>query len=969
LGERQACADCGALLWSSEQTQTNSICCGKKRANLDRWTRDNDNLANADSANQLYDMWESDTLDGKLLKKYSRQLNNALAISSHHCKEIRQTAGGNYNPTVTVQGRITSLIGGLENTNVNEPVYAQVYVHDALDADTDNAADNTATRRIDIMNLPASTSATDRRRLHELLKILHEIIGNVNEYVRDFISIAQSDLLTDNTTNNIRVVIDPNRRPTGEHARRYNAPEGLQEVCVLMADEVTSRAVKLSRGSGERLEKIDDTHRAFDTLHFVLFFPHAQDGWSTDMYVTNDIDSSRSKVSTKDFYCFHLHQRDGERPTIFYGKRLFHEYLCMAFVKIETLRLRYLKNNQTQLRAASYHTLQQATNHENANIGRQIILPSTFTGGPRYMQKHYHNAMSLVQKFGRPDLFLTMTCNPKWSEIIETLLPHQVPEDRPDLLARVFRGKFKQLMNELLQNDCLGRVVGYTYTIEFQKRGLPHAHLLIFLQTADKPQSIEDIDKFVRAEIPEFNPADGADNTLHEIVKQNMIHNPCGNSGPRASTACMSQGVCTRHFPKQFHPCTHIDSANGNYPLYQRRSPSQGGASAIKNGQTIDNSWVVPYNPYLLLRFNCHINLEVCKSAKATKYLFKYIHKGHDRVVVSWQEDSDQPRNEIHEYQDMRSIGACEAAWRIFGFDLCEQKPAVIPLPIHDEDQQQVYFEAGDEDRARENSGDTMLMAWMNYNAQNEDYRDKYCDVNQKLTWATIPHPTMPNATMKIWKPRIQNRRFVTLSRVYQLSPAHQDLFYLRILLHHDHCRGAKNWADLKTVDEVLYPTYKAVCKKLGLLEDDSEAEQCLAAAAIEHMPAQMRILYISLLEYCEPADPENLLTMFAPQMAEDYAYRYPELQQQLNNNDAVNEEDNLLYAMLRRDLWNMLPESFKQGNLYDFLVISADLQCQISNMIAGQHAILMGDAHAQQISFNSSEYINDAEQRYYMSN
>jgi hypothetical protein len=104
---------------------------------------------------------------------------------------------------------------------------------------------------------------------------------------------------------------------------------------------------------------------------------------------------------------------------------------------------------------------------------------------------------------------------------------------------------------------------------------------------------------------------------------------------------------------------------------------------------------------------------------------------------------------------------------------------------------------------------------------------------------------------------------------------------------------------------------------------------------------------------------------MFAPQMAEDYAYRYPELQQQLNNDNAVNDEDNLFYAMLRRDLWNMLPEAFKQGNLYDFLVIPAYLQCQISNITAGQHAILMGDAHAQQISFNSPEYINNAEQRY----
>ncbi|MBN8138620.1 hypothetical protein J0J21_23110, partial [Vibrio vulnificus] len=41
-----------------------------------------------------------------------------------------------------------------------------------------------------------------------------------------------------------------------------------------------------------------------------------------------------------------------------------------------------------------------------------IILPSSFTGGPRYMMEHYHDAMSICRFYGHPDLFITFTCNP-----------------------------------------------------------------------------------------------------------------------------------------------------------------------------------------------------------------------------------------------------------------------------------------------------------------------------------------------------------------------------------------------------------------------------------------------------------------------------------------------------------------------------------------------------------------------------
>ena len=48
----------------------------------------------------------------------------------------------------------------------------------------------------------------------------------------------------------------------------------------------------------------------------------------------------------------------------------------------------------------------------------------------------------------------------------------------------------------------------------------------------------------------------------------------------------------------------------------------------------IDNRWVVPHNPYLVREYDCHINLEICETVKAVKYLFKYFYKGHGHVTL-----------------------------------------------------------------------------------------------------------------------------------------------------------------------------------------------------------------------------------------------------------------------------------------------------------------------------------------------
>ena len=149
------------------------------------------------------------------------------------------------------------------------------------------------------------------------------------------------------------------------------------------------------------------------------------------------------------------------------------------------------------------------------------------------MQQLYQDSMAIVRKIGKPDLFVTFTCNPKWQEITDALLPGQQAKDRPDLIARVFNLKLKALMDDLLKNQVLGKVVGRIYVVEFQKRGLPHAHILLILDQRDKLHGPDDYDKIICAELPD--PV--TEPELYKIICSTMVHGPCGFENP--NSPCM----------------------------------------------------------------------------------------------------------------------------------------------------------------------------------------------------------------------------------------------------------------------------------------------------------------------------------------------------------------------------------------------------------------------------------------------
>jgi hypothetical protein len=151
------------------------------------------------------------------------------------------------------------------------------------------------------------------------------------------------------------------------------------------------------------------------------------------------------KITTREWAYYHMHDRNPTSHALFvYGKHLYQEWDVDQYIKVESQRLFYIRNNQGPLRVAIYGGVVDAVTNNDANIdnlGRLIVLPSSFIGGHRQMAQLYQDSMAIVRQYGKPDLFITMTCNPKWEEIVNALKLGEIANDRPDLVTRVFVGK------------------------------------------------------------------------------------------------------------------------------------------------------------------------------------------------------------------------------------------------------------------------------------------------------------------------------------------------------------------------------------------------------------------------------------------------------------------------------------------------------------------------------------------------
>ncbi|XP_056685501.1 uncharacterized protein [Spinacia oleracea] len=348
-----------------------------------------------------------------------------------------------------------------------------------------------------------------------------------------------------------------------------------------------------------------------------------------------------------------------------------------------------------------------------------------------------------------------------------------------------------------------------------------------------------------------------------------MMHGPCGSMNERSP--CMEDGKCSKHYPRSFQETTTVNDEG--YALYTRRN---NGHTATKNGQVLDNRFVIPYNIDLVVKFQAHINVEWCNKDRSLKYLFKYMNKGPDMALArieqaregnngnEAQNHQEQVIDEIQNYLKCRYVSASEACWRIFSFIIQYKNPPVQRLTFHLEGHQEVIFEDHehlDDVLERVGAKKTTLTEWMTANRMYPEARE--------LTYADFPTEWVWLSDEKRWKPRENGS---SIGRIYFAHPASGEKYYLRLLLNI--VKGATCFADIRTVNGIIHPTYKAACHALGPLDGDNEWHEGLVEAATWSNGPQLRELFVTMLLFCEVSDPKELWEKHWTDLSDDIVYR-----------------------------------------------------------------------------------------------
>ncbi|XP_044596684.1 uncharacterized protein LOC123273344 [Cotesia glomerata] len=243
------------------------------------------------------------------------------------------------------------------------------------------------------------------------------------------------------------------------------------------------------------------------------------------------------------------------------------------------------------------------------------------------------------------------------------------------------------------------------------------------------------------------------------------------------------------------------------------------------------------------------------------------MNKGSDKATFGLKDEND----EITRYQSGRYISTSEAVWRILSFPIHERFPPVVHLDVHLENGQRIYFNPVNLNNQIENPRNTTLMAFFKL-CQEDDFA-------KTLLYDEIPLYYIFDKQNKIFKKLEKRGRKVddyvdiykenVIGRVYTIHPSNTECFYLRLLLHN--IRGPVSFEALKTIDNIIHPTYQSACKALNLIEDDSHWDETLKEASLTDSPQKIRQLFAVMLVFCIPSDPMELWIKYKKYLSEDY--------------------------------------------------------------------------------------------------
>lgn len=275
----------------------------------------------------------------------------------------------------------------------------------------------------------------------------------------------------------------------------------------------------------------------------------------------------------------------------------------------------------------------------------------------------------------------------------------------------------------------------------------------------------------------------------------------------------------------------------------------------------IGNEWIVPYKPYLLLRYWYHICFDIVTATTGIKYFFKYVVKGGDmaRARVAGV------KSEIERYRNTRYVSAAEATWRMLGYEMISRSPAVTVVHTHLQNEHNIMYPSNATDDERRECADDSVSDLMRYlqrlplemfdNLTLLVYFETYT-ITKKKKEDPIPLSAPPGKWLDSYGNVVSARRSSHVCQIQFQSPAVGDLFYLRLILHK---KPGRSFTELRTATPpsgipTEYPTFHDAARTQGFVTGQEEFFISMEEAVNLEMPSQLRGLFVTLILNGGPA-------------------------------------------------------------------------------------------------------------------
>jgi len=243
---------------------------------------------------------------------------------------------------------------------------------------------------------------------------------------------------------------------------------------------VHPRKVVFFRSGSDTPRYVPIFSRHYEPLQYPLLFPHGTPGWGHSgtfpfpgrvLRDDDELDVLGDGTCQYTQIQWYRHLLLTEPRFLTMG-RLACEYVVDMYSRTEEARLAYLKLS----RAIQASAFENTPRYPEADLIRYHI-PASFTGSQAWASGQVADALALAKELGRPFLLITMTTNPKWPEIADQLRQGQNFTDIPSVVCRAFHVRLQYLKAFMAKH--FGHLVYTVTVVEFQKRGLPHCHMLL----------------------------------------------------------------------------------------------------------------------------------------------------------------------------------------------------------------------------------------------------------------------------------------------------------------------------------------------------------------------------------------------------------------------------------------------------------------------------------------------------------